>query len=276
MSKLHILPIFSLTFLAIAVASGCSRPKEEIKHQNLPDEVKVVVHSIVADSPTVFAASVVYPLERPYPLHNIKDSAEMVDYYPTLVDDSLKNIVNASPDTLWQQIGWRGWTLDDGSYLWIDEGKVYQVNYVSRRETKMLDSLVNEEISTLNPSLRGAWKPVLCIVDTVDEKIFRIDTDDSTDPPHYRLLGYASGSDLSGEPTIILYGNLDYEGSMANRLYHFEDSIGTTADYSPDLVSDEDTIPEIEVVKAGKARRYKVKPGYWLEHVARRGPKKIH
>ncbi len=274
MSKLHILPIFSVTLMAIAMAAGCSRPKEEATHQNLPDEVKVVAKSIMADSPTVFAASVVYPLERPYPLHAIKDSAEMVNYYPTLVDDSLKNVVSESPDTLWQQIGWRGWTLADGSYLWVDEGKVYQVDYISRRETFMLDSLMKEEMSTLSPTLRGGWKPVLCIVDTIEGRIFRIDSEESENPLHYRLLGYSTDSDLSGEPAIVLYGNLDYEGSMANRLYHFEDSIGTTADFSPDLVSDEDTIPEIEVVKAGKTKRYKAKPSYWLEHVGKRGMKK--
>ncbi|MDE5881459.1 MAG: hypothetical protein K2H60_06980 [Muribaculaceae bacterium] len=267
MSKLHILPIFSGSLLIFSIAAGCTRPKAETDHSNLPEDVKPAATAIITDSASKFAAAINYPLERPYPLPDIKDSAEMVKYYPTLVDDSLKNKVKAAPDSLWSENGWRGWTLDDGSYLWIDSGKVYQINYISKRENQLLDSLRSEEIASLDPSLRNGWIPVLCIVDSVNDKIFRIDSDETITPPQYRLAAYASGTDLSGIPTMILYGTLDLEGSMANRLYHFEDSIGNQADYYPDLLSEEDTVPEINLVRQGKSTTYKVKPGYWLEHI---------
>lgn len=267
MSKLHILPIFSGSLLIFSIAAGCTRPKAETDHSNLPEDVKPAATAIITDSASKFAAAINYPLERPYPLHNIKDSAEMVKYYPTLVDDSLKNKVKAAPDSLWSEIGWRGWTLDDGSYLWIDSGKVYQVNYISKRENQLLDSLRSEEIASLDPSLRNGWIPVLCIVDSINDKIFRIDSDETVTPPQYRLAAYASGTDLSGIPTMILYGTMDVEGTMANRLYHFEDSVGNQADYYPDLISEEDTVPEINFVEKGQPKTYKVKPGYWLEHI---------
>ncbi|MDE6076257.1 MAG: hypothetical protein K2G29_00875 [Muribaculaceae bacterium] len=269
MSKLHILPIFSGALIALSIAAGCSRADKKTDHTSLPDDVKPAATAIISDSATKFAAAINYPLERPYPLPDIKDSAEMVSYYPTLIDDSIKNIVNTSADSLWIEDGWRGWTLDDGSYMWIDSGKVYQINYVSKRENQLLDSLRNEEISSLEPSLRKGWIPVLCIVDSVSGRIFRIDSDESVTPPQYRLAGYAADSDLSGLPTLVLYGTLDMEGSMENRFYHFEDSVGNSADYSPDIVSEEDTMPEIQFSRHGKIDRYKVKRGYWLEHVKR-------
>lgn len=267
MSKLRILPIISGSLLILSILAGCSKPKAEPDHSSLPDDVKPAATAIITDSASKFASSVSYPLQRPYPLPDIKDSADMVKYYPTLVDDSLKNMVKTSPDSLWTEIGWRGWTLDDGSYLWIDAGKVYKINYISKRENQMLDSLRNEEIASLDPSLRNGWMPVLCIIDSVSGRIFRIDSDSTVQPPKYRLAGYASGADLSGAPSMTLYGSLDVEGSMENRFYHFEDAEGNQADFSPDLVSDEDTVPEILLVTHGKTKRYKVKQGYWLDHV---------
>ncbi|MBD5298417.1 MAG: hypothetical protein HDS22_00355 [Bacteroides sp.] len=270
MSKLYTLPLIAGALVIVAAVGGCTRPKEEIDHDNLPEDVKEAAMAIIVDSPAKFASAVNYPLPRPYPLHDIKDSAEMVGYYNTLVDDSLKHKVKQTPDSLWQSVGWRGWTLDDGSYLWIDEGKVYQVNYLSKRENELLDSLRTEEISSLQPDMRPGWIPVLCIIDSVNNEIFRIDSDETLSPPQYRLAGYGSDADLSGTPSIVLYGNLDYEGSMAVRYYHFEDSIGNSADYSPDIVSEEDTIPEFELTHSGKVKKVKVRPGYWLDHIKSR------
>lgn len=266
MSTLHILPIISCSLLAIATVGGCTRPKAEVDHNDLPEDVKEVAMAIMVDSPSAFASAVSYPLSRPYPLHDITDSVQMVSYYHTLVDDSLKQIVKETPDTMWQSLGWRGWTLDDGSYLWIDSGKVYQMNYLSKRENELLDSLRSEELETLDPHLRIGWIPVLCIFDSINGEIFRIDSDETVSPAQYRLAGYGKDADLSGAPSMLLYGNLDYEGSMDVRYYHFEDSIGNTADYSPDIISDEDTVPEIAFYSKGKIRRHKVKNAYWLEH----------
>lgn len=267
MSKLHILPILSGVVVAVTLVAGCSKTEKKTAHSNLPEDVKPAATALLSDSASKFAGAISYPLERPYPLRDIKDSAEMVNYYPTLIDDSIKHIVQDSADSLWIESGWRGWTLNDGSYLWIDSGKVYQINYISKRENQMLDSLRNEEIASLDPSLRNGWIPVLCIIDSVSGRIFRIDSDESVDPPQYRLAGYSEESDLSGVPTMVLYGRLDVEGTMENRLYHFEDSIGNSADYSPDIISEDDTIPEIQLSRKGKIDRYKVKRGYWLEHV---------
>lgn len=265
-SNLKILPLIAAAAIVASMAASCSRDrKQDTDHSQLPDEVKPVAMAIIDDKPETFAANINYPISRPYPLHDIRDSAQMVDYYPTLVDDSLRNVVQESPDSLWQQDGWRGWTLDPGSYLWIDGGMVYSIDYVSRRETHMLDSLRHAEIESLDPSMRKGWTPVICIVDTVSGALFRIDANDSVQPPLYRLAGYKSGTDLSGAPTLTLYGNLDEEGSMSNRFYHFRDSIGDSAEYTPDQV--DDSVPTMQINRKGKIKTYVVKPAYWLDHL---------
>lgn len=266
-NNLYIILAFIVSALFAFLMTGCKGEKKQ-QHDNLPEDVKPVAIAIIEDSPSEFAKAVSYPIQRPYPLHDIKDSAEMVKYYPTLVDDSLKNVVRQTPDSLWQQFGWRGWSLSDGSYLWVDAGKIYAIDYLSAREKEQLDSLRKKEISSLTPNMRKGWVPVLCVIDTVDGDLFRIDIDSVGDSNLYRLAGYASTASLSGPPSILLYGHLDEEGSMSTRLYHFADSTGTKAEYSPDILED-DSVPTIEMVKRGKTKKIPVKPTYWLDHLKR-------
>lgn len=267
-TNLHILPSITILATVCGLLAACSGKKEQ-DHSNLPKEVEPVAIAIIEDSAPKFAQSVYYPLERPYPLKTIEDSAEMVKYYPTMIDDSLKKAVRESPDSLWQQIGWRGWTLGNGSYMWVDSGKVYSVNYVSHRESEMLDSLRKSEIATLEPSMRKGWIPVLCAVDSAQDAIFRIDEDGNVENPVYRLAGYNGECDLSDAPVILLYGTLDTEGTMDTRYYVFEDSTGNSAVYSPDVESDDDT-PTLDVTVKGKNVIYHVRPTYWLEQYKNR------
>lgn len=268
-TKMRLLPVIAGTIILGAAVASCGHKPKEVSHANLPEDVRPAAESIINDSPERFAGTVAYPLDRPYPLRNITDSASMVKYYHTLIDDSLKRKIKESPDTLWQQQGWRGWTLGEGDFLWIDAGKIYSINYVSRRENHMLDSLRRSEIASLNPKLRGNWTPVACVVDSTSGAIFRIDSRTQADSTVYRLAGYAAGQNLSDTPTIVMYGSLDVEGSMGNRFYHFRDSVGNMAEYSPDFDS-EDSVPSIEVDRKGKAMKYHAKPGYWLDHVKSR------
>ncbi|MDE6443475.1 MAG: hypothetical protein K2K64_03505 [Muribaculaceae bacterium] len=263
--------IYILTLLPLSLAvCGCKSDSKDTKitRPDLPKEVRNVAEAIENESPSQFASAVTYPIERPYPLPDVKDSAEMVNYYTQMIDEPIKKAVKEKPDSLWQQEGWRGWTLENGAYFWIDEGKIYDITYMSKKETQMRDSLQSLEISSLEPSLRKDWTPVACIMDTVSGAIFRIDSKMDIDPPVYRLAGYSSESDLSGTPSIILYGTLDLEGSMGNRYYRFSDDNGTTAEYTPD-VSEDDEEPRIEIDRKGHSKRYYAKPSYWLDHVKR-------
>lgn len=267
-TKFNILFLFPLSLSLLSCNSN--KGKEEVSRPDLPPDVRTVAEAIENESPEKFAAAVSYPIERPYPLHNVNDSAEMVTYYKEMVDAPLKQAVKEQPDSAWKQEGWRGWTLDNGAYFWIDAGKIYEVTYLSVKENHMLDSLKHEEIASLNPSLQKDWIPVACVTDSISGAIFRIDSQDGTEPPVYRLAGYTADADLSGEPSLILYGSLELEGSMGNRYYRFSDERGTTAEYAPDI-TDEEEKPIIEIDSNGKAKKYMAKPSYWLDHIKKKG-----
>lgn len=251
-----------------ALASGCRGNKEE--SHNYPTEVRDVAEALLNDSAHAFASAVSYPLDRPYPLHSIVDSASMVDYYPTMVDDSLRQVISLAPDSLWVSDGWRGWTFDSGEYFHIDSGKIYEMDYLSKGERYLLDSLRREEIASLSPDMRRGWLPVTCAVDTSAATVFRIDrylhgSDTiAPDEPVYRLAIYRIAR-LDSAPSRMLYGIYDPEGSMGSRLYHFADSAGVTADYSPDFLEEDE--PTMEINDNGKVSRYHARRGYWLDMV---------
>lgn len=255
--------------LPLAICAGlaaCTDTKNRIERPDLPPQVRPVAEAILNDDSVMFAELMYYPIARPYPLRDVEDKDAMTSYYPTLVDEPLRHAVEVAADTAWHDDGWRGITLDNGQYMHIDDGRVYSIDYISQRESQMLDSLRTAEIQSLEPSLRDGWVPVACVIDTVSHAIFRIDFKRDTEPQVYRLAGYAAGTNLSGAPTIILFGTLELDGSMGNRFYHFSDQEGTTAEYEPDTCSDEDS-PSIRIDHNGSERRYRAKPGYWLDHI---------
>lgn len=274
--KSHILSISPIVATLVTVASftaGCSGPADKNGSPSYPDEVKTVAEAILTDSATAFASAVSYPLERPYPLPDIPDSASMVKYFPTMVDDSLRNAIGAAPDSLWGELGWRGWTLQSGEYFWIDAGKIYTMDYLSGREHMLLDSLRQAELASLAPDMRDGWQPVTCVVDSVEAVVFRIDryvvNDCDTLPDDsltYRLAVYSIEDIVDSTPKRLLYGHLNPEGSMGNRFYHFGDSAGVTAEYMPDLLP-EDSVPSLEMNLNGNPRVFYTHKSYWLDLV---------
>ena len=273
-SFLSISPIVATLVTVASFSAGCTRSAADKDNpHSYPEEVKSVAEAIVTDSASAFASAVSYPLERPYPLPAIPDSAAMVKYFPTMVDDSLRNAIGTAPDSLWGELGWRGWTLQSGEYFWIDAGKIYTMDYVSDREHLLLDSLRQAELASLVPSMREGWQPVTCVVDSSKSVVFRIDRyvvnhrdtlpDDSLT---YRLAVYSMENILDSAPTRLLYGHLTPEGSMGNRFYHFGDSAGVTAEYMPDLLP-EDSVPSLEMNLNGTPRAFHTQKSYWLDLV---------
>ncbi|MDE7402059.1 MAG: hypothetical protein K2M87_01455 [Muribaculaceae bacterium] len=203
---------------------------------SLPTGVKRLVRTIADNDSDGFAKLVSYPLQRPYPLHDIENEDQMRHYYHKLVDDSLRNTVTKSGPAHWSEFGWRGWSLDDGTYVWVDDN-VYAVNYVSRHEQRMLDSLRSAEVRSLPESIRNGWQPVLCLRSSSDGTVYRIDsrtakTDDNSN--HYRLAVYNGGTGLDRVPGKLLDGSMQSEGTIGNIIYEFHDAAGTSLYIEPD------------------------------------------
>lgn len=201
-------------------------------NDSLPVDVTDIVKAVANDDSISFSSHVNYPLERPYPLHDIQNETEMKAYYPVLVDDSLRKVIAKSSTSEWSEAGWRGWTVKDGQYLWID-GDVYSVNYLSSREKLMKDSLVKKEKASLHAKLRSGWTPQWVMEDVTEGTVYRIDADsvslassdpNATDGGIYRLAVYQKGGDLSRHPERVLRGTRKAEGSMGSTFYYFSDA----------------------------------------------------
>lgn len=192
----------------------------------VPAEVTSLIAAVTTGDSAAFAELVNYPLARPYPLHDIEDAAQMRAYYRTLVDDSLRSVVTTHGVQGWSEFGWRGWSLDDGQYLWADDGSILSVPYLSAVESAEKARLSAEEINSLAPSLRGNWQPLRCYRNDDDGTIYRIDTKGDPDTPRpgdFRLAVYAPGTDIHAKPSQLYYGDIDIDGSMLYVTYIFKD-----------------------------------------------------
>lgn len=232
--------------------SADQRPDSALAH---------LLRSIADGDARNFASAGVYPIERKYPLRSIEDSATMVDYFPVLVDDSLKKIAAEAKTSDWNFYGWRGWALGDSAILWFDDGLQF-VDYESKAETGLRKMLARDEIKSLPPQYREGWTPVITLVETDGGRIFRIDSNSDD----YRLMEYENEGDIPSNPTLVLVGTLDSEGSAEYRMYVFSDSTGIKAEYMPDA----EPPVTIDISKAGKPlKSHKVRRGYWRDHLRR-------
>lgn len=266
--------IIIIAAVLAALGASCSRHQRISKvseiesSESLPKPVKEAVRAIADNDSDSFAAIVSYPLSRPYPLKDISDEEEMKSYYSEMVDDSLKQIIMESGPEKWVDDGWRGWTVDDGQYIRIDD-KVYEVNYLSTKEKKNLQRLIAEEIASLPPELREGWSPESCHISTSRKTVYRIDRktgrkpaisssaskngkrnrrhnrnqatyeNDSLDLTGYRLSIYDTLTDLRGAPTRILLGRLEKEGTAGTMIYYFNNQNGVKAVFERDLPDSE-------------------------------------
>lgn len=238
---------FSALFLAIIGSLFTTGCKGGGKHSalsgieaddSIPAGVKRLVSLVASDDSVGFSKIVSYPLQRPYPLKDIEDEKEMQAYYHYLVDDSLRNAITHAGPSNWSEYGWRGWSLDDGRYVWIDDN-VYAVNYISRHERHMLDSLTRSEIASLAPELRSGWHPVMCLKNDSDGTVYRIDSVDSNhdgtpDGTGYRLAVYNPATDLHGVPDHLINGELTTEGTAGVATFAFVDDHGSRFEIEPD------------------------------------------
>lgn len=212
--------------------TASSASDSTVVNDSLPVDVTDIVKAVAADDSVSFSSHVNYPLERPYPLRDIQNETEMKAYYPVLVDDSLRNVLAKSSSSEWSEAGWRGWTVKDGQYLWID-GDVYEVNYISSREKNLKDSLVKREKASLHQNLRSGWMPEWVMEDVTEGTVYRIDADSTSvagsnakdgGAGSYRLAVYQKGGDLRRLPERLLRGKRKIEGSVGNVFYYFSEA----------------------------------------------------
>lgn len=235
----------------------------------MTEELKTLMGSMVHGEKEIFASLVSYPLERMYPLHNIQDSASLVSYFDTLVDDSLKTVLKNTRVSDWGEFGWHGYSFSDGEYLWWN-GSLVGMNYYSQKELEMRDALIQKELASLSPTLtEGDWTVYECLIPSDSPYCaIRLDVlpfEDEED--QYRLAFYENGADLNAEPALVLLGSLDIQGSFGTHNFYFSNKEGNvTADfvYSPyEYMEEEGT--ELTLRVKGKETVIPIRFGYWLD-----------
>ncbi len=222
------------------------------------DALKELMRSLSENDAPGFAALCFYPIQRPYPLKSIDDSISMVDYFPILADDSLRDYMRKSKLSDWESYGWRGWSIGEKHPLWYDEG-VQIIDYVSPAESGLQKILAREEIMSLAPQYRDGWTPVMTLIEIDGDKVFRIDSKNDS----YRLMGFEKAEDMRAIPSIFMTGSVSTEGSAGYATYVFSDSTGTKAEFIPDAEPPAKIF--IKHPKHKKENSYEVRPGYWRD-----------
>ena len=80
----------------------------------------------------------------------------------------------------------------------------------------MIDSLIREEILSIEPSIREGWKPILCLHNDSNGNVYRVDgraKKNKNKGKHYRMAVYGANSDLRGLPAQLLDGDKEDDGS---------------------------------------------------------------
>ncbi len=270
-------------FILSAFSVGCSRTKD--KGESSSDslavttppspEVKAGIErvrlSIIHNKPEEFAHEVSYPVQRPYPLRDIKDSTEMKKYYNVMVDDSLRDIVRKTPASEWTGDGWKGWKINDEGYLWYDGEKLYAVDYISELEAQMLDSLQRREIQSLDKSMQPGWLPVTVLKNVKDGTLYRIDRDSMAeminDGVTVRLAVYPPKSNYHKRPRRLMKGKVRTEGTIGAHIFEFSDSTGLKAQYNDSPTSNEESLDMLMIYPQGDTIVNVVVPTYWLDHL---------
>lgn len=243
---------------------GGNDNRSDIRNSSLPKEVKAVVMAAADRDSSALISQFDYPLQRPYPLHDIGDEEMMRDYYHTLVDDSLLNVLSTSSVSEWQDFGWRGWTVSDGRYLWIDGG-IYDLTYMSGREKRLYDKLVYDDLATLPPALSRGWTPEGCWTSEDDDEVYRLDSQKGANGVRYRLMVYPDRQQLHGQPDKIYYGHLELEGSAMVQTYYFDGPDGVRLVFMPESADAGMPATLTYEDEKGGMTDVAVLPAYWLD-----------
>lgn len=250
-------------------------------YYELPVDLKLhfeVVNKSIADGDAKkFASLLFYPIRRDYPLRWIEDSAQMVAEFPSIIDDSLRNLFKKARPEDWDGGGWRGYSIGDCDF-WDDGRGIYMINYYSKSELQRREKLVKEEMSTLHPSLRGKdFDPFACYYDDKTHAIMRLDWKVKKDNyDFYRMCVYKDYRKLRERPDMILDVKRDVQGTAALQWFECSQEVNgkkkLVMEFYVDYTERYDGF-DATVYKENKTENHTLYRVYWLDLV--NGRKKL-
>jgi len=162
---------------------------------------------------------ITFPLNRAYPLLQIKNKYDFFNRYYEIFDAALiKMIVTSRPAKDWSAKGRSGLMLLDGQ-VWLNlEGKLIAVNYQSDYEKSETEELIKIDKSHLHESINDYKRPV-CVLETSTYRI-RID---ELGEGKFRYASWPVHDKMGNKPeTVIKRGKLLADGNGGNYSYVFK------------------------------------------------------
>ena len=249
--------------------------------------IMTITKSIVDGDAKKLASLTLFPIERRYPLRDIKDRADMVRRFNLVFDAGFRKKMQSAKPSDWHSYGWRGYCYGDSSELWVYDSLTI-INYYSPQEKKIYEQLVKKEINSLHASLKGnGWYPYSCYKDITDGSVIRIDIRSRKEmkeenfhkdgvallypqlqafkirgDEEFRLCIYPKGTALNEKPQTVLNGYVDIGGS-ANMMDYVFKKENTEIELGDSFYEDGKQLMNIK--KNGQELSHEIKKCYWLE-----------
>ena len=195
--------LFILSFLLAHTAIPQSNPRFFIYKPNVDSLVKWVKNKEVKK----ITNKVIYPLNRKYPLPDIKTQNDFIAYYDTIFDDSLSTILtSATSEENWVYMKDKGVKLNSG-IIWFSHDIDFSViNYMSKAEIIKRQQLIQNDRNNVHTSLRGFIEPVMKI--KTPRHIIRIDRMNNN---RFRYSAWTLDDSTSNKPKFIINQGLEIQ-----------------------------------------------------------------
>ena len=157
-----------------------------------------------------------YPLKRFGFLPDIENKEEFSKRYSQIFDENLISTLVRSSNEDWSEVGSKG-TMFKNEKIWINNGKIIAINYISEKEKNLQEKLKNQDKVLVHLSLKDYEDNKLVWVG----KNYRIRIDELEDSL-YRCAIWNKKRKQSSKPNLILKnGKVTYDGSGGNHYYTF-------------------------------------------------------
>ncbi|OIR05705.1 hypothetical protein GALL_121400 [mine drainage metagenome] len=178
-----------------------------------------IIKLIKTDNVQELSKLIAYPLNRQNPLPNIKNASDFILYYPTLIDDSFKDLLKQYNDSvIFEHNGRYG--LVGGNFsgeIWIDDdGKILGFNYSSKKEQAYKQVLMEKIKKEIYPTV-NAWNENVLVAKS-ERLLIRVDRTDQG----LRYVCWSKGMTMKDKPDIILYNGVEeHQGTMGGWTWTF-------------------------------------------------------
>lgn len=225
-----------------------------------------IISNLVNGNAREAAVAFSYPIERPYPLEAIEDSSDFVKHFKEIVSEDVATRLMDVQKQGWTKLNGVGWSCCNGEVCSKNGESITTFNLLSKKNQYERDSLMKEEIQSLDVSLRNGWTPYQTFYCKKNKMVARVDVSNGeVEPMPYRIAIYDRQSDLKLQPTALMFGTMDLQGEALNKYFQFSDDLGNSAELYID--SNDPTLYVLTTVIKDSAASVTVTKDFWLNRI---------